>query len=227
MYNVVNKFVRNKILKENLLIICVGLLTTFVTIWINWVIAKINVAVLFFYLITLIGIFAIFFGLFRLIYWPANPVYKSWKFYGSSDPVINNIKRIINNKKKDLETKELIISEGWLIKPEDFIFVKSKDINWIYFTYQTNKNSNFSKQKINIYTRFGLNYEVDCLPIKLNGKAEDVTPKDIKTYYNVLHRLCKNAIWEYSPEYKLFWKKSPESFVEKVKSYIAETKTAK
>jgi len=220
----VNEFVKDKIVKDNLSFIGIGILIFIGSVILNWIIWEIGYIVYIIYAATLVGAGMLFYGLFRLIYWPSNDIYKNWKFYGSSDSVIEEVNKAINNKKKDLESKELIISDGWIIKPKDFIFVKPKDVNWIYLSQQSVEGSNVHNQKIRIHTTFGLSFEVTCSPIQFNNKEEKLTTKDVVIYLNTLSHFCKNAIIGYRPEFKLFWKKSPRDFIEKVKKYTEKHK---
>jgi len=214
----VNEFVRNKIIEDNLPLVGIGLLVTVGSIILNWIIWEIGYIVYILYAATLIGAGIFFGGLFKLIYYPSNDIYKCWKFYGGNDLIIEEIKKAISNKKKELESDELIISNGWIIKPKDFIFVKPEDVNWIYLLQQGIEGSNIYNQKIKIYTTFGLSFEVNCSPVQLSEKGGGTT-EDVIIYLNTLTNICKNAIIGYRPEFKLFWKKSPQDFIKRVKIY--------
>ncbi|RLJ01429.1 MAG: hypothetical protein DRP10_04115 [Candidatus Aenigmatarchaeota archaeon] len=219
----VNEFVRNKIVKDNLPLIGIGLLIAIGSIILNWIIWEIGYIVYIIYAATLIGVAIFFDGLFKLIYYPSNDIYKCWKFYGENDLVIEEVKKAISNKKKELESNELIISNGWIIKPKDFIFVKPKDVNWIYLSQQCIEGSNIYNQKIKIHTTFGLSFEVNCSPIQLSDKGVRTT-EDVMIYLNTLTHFCKSAIIGYKPEFKLFWKKSPQDFIKRVKEYAKKHK---
>ena len=218
-----NTFVRNKIIKDNLILFGIGIACIIGGFVINAVIYEIGyISILM--VVPLIGTGLFFYSLFRVIYWPSNEIYKNWIFYGGNDKIIEEINEAINHKKKDLESSELIISNGWIIKPKEFIFVKPKDVNWIYLSQHGVEGSNIHNQKIKIHATFGLSFEVNCSQIQLANKNEGLTTEDVTIYLNNLNHYCKNAIMGYRPEFKLFWKNSPKNFIERVKKYADKHK---
>jgi len=215
-----NRFVRNKIIKDNLPLFGIGAVCTFGGLFLNAIIYEAGWIISILIAIPLIGVMLFFSSLFHIIYWPANAIYKCWKYYGSNDSIIEEIKKAINKKKKELESEEVIISNGWIIKPKEFIFVKPKDVNWIYLSRQGPGGSGNYNQKIKIFTTFGLSFDVKCAIIHLKNKDENLVTEDVSIYLDVLSHFCKNAIIGYRPEFRIMWKKDPKRFVEKAKKYI-------
>jgi len=154
-----------------------------------------------------------------MIYLPSNRIYKNWKAYGGTDSIINEVLKIINSRKKDFESTEFIISNGWIIKPKEFIFVKTTDVNWIYLKQVTTDLTSTVSQTIKVFTTIGIEFDINCrgFPADIKKQIEDATTEDVITYVDVLSHFCKNAIIGYRPEFKVIWKKSPREFMENLK----------
>jgi hypothetical protein len=226
-----NTFVRNKILIYSLGLFFLSLLFLIIgtaLIYSGYISGQIYMIS---FLIPLIGIGLFICSIIFLVYWPSNIIYRNWKFYGGDDKIIDEIKEAINNKKKEFESADLIISNGWIIKPKDFIFVRPQDVNWIYSTEQEYRDSIINR-RIHIKTNFGLSFVVGKNKFNPFNVEKELTEQDVKMYINILNHYCKNAVIGYRKEFEKFWSKSPrkkpskpsKDFNEKVRDYTEKQK---
>ena len=216
-----NSFVRNKIIKDNLILFGIGIACIIGGFIINAVIYEFGwITALM--AVPLIGIGLFFNSLFRMVYWPSNNIYKVWKAYGGTDSIINEIQEAINSKKKDFESKGIIISKGWIVQPKKFIFVKPHDVNWVYLSKQGLEGIKIH-QTIKIFTSIGVSFEIRCKSLPIGSKAQDGTiTGDVAACMHALKHFCKNTIFGFSPELKVIWKNSPKNFIDKVRTLANE-----
>lgn len=213
------KFVREKILKENQIMLIIGLVIFVVGLGSTFALWEVG----FIFSLTILGIAIgagmILYSIFAIVYLPTNRIYKNWKAYGGDDAIIKEIQDTINSKKKDFESNEFIISKGWLIKPKEFIFVKTDDVNWIYLSQIQSLSLDSFYQQIKVFATIGIEFELNCrgIPKYIKDQVKDATTGDVITYLDILNHFCKNAIIGHNPKFKKIWKKSPKEFIENVK----------
>lgn len=220
------RFIRKKIFEENLAMLMVGIAVLVGSLILTFILWEIGFIFSLFFAGILIGSGMILYSIFAIVYLPANRIYRNWKVYGGNDTIIEEIQKIISSEKKEFESNQSILSKGWLIKPKEFIFVKTSDVNWIHLLNEGGFfDSNIFHQKIKVFTKIGIKFEINCgdIPKAVVKQQEDAVTANVYAYMDALHGFCKNAIIGYNPKFEKIWKKSPEKFYENVGKL--ETKT--
>jgi len=167
--------------------------------------------------IPFIGLAFLGFGLYRLIYYPSNPCYKCWKKYGKSDQIVEEVMEIIKNEGEN--TTNLIFTNNWIIQPSSLIFIKPKDINWVFVHREGQEGSTKYNQKIKIFTNFKLEFEVPCLPIvSEKSELDNLVTNDVDYYFTQLQNSNNSIVFGYSKELEKLWRKDPKNFQDNVKN---------
>jgi hypothetical protein len=215
------KFVWDKVIGGNIFLIPVGIVIFLISLAITLAVYDAG----WFFSLTAIGMpiggFMVIYAIYAMINLPSNMIYKCWKTYGGNEAIVKQIQSAIDNKKKSLESPQLIISKGWIIKPDDFHFIKPADVDWVYLKGYEGYTGGV-KQVIMLLSKKGIKLDVQC---SSTGKVEyerGLVTKDVATFLNALGRICKNAFVGYSPEIEKAWKKSKtrEEFLERIEKLI-------
>jgi hypothetical protein len=180
---------------KNILIILVGLAGSVLGSILFWLVWNAGWIVYFVTLIPLMGFAFVLLGSYTLINPSHDDSFKCWKNYGISDDIINDINTSIK-KTKDKE----IISNGWFINSNLYLFTKLTDINWIHNV--GNKSSN-TVENIKIYTNFGVT----------------LTARNVTIINNLLN-ISNNAIIGYDANFEKIWKNNPKNFYANVKNIL-------
>ena len=191
----VNRIIRNKITARNLLGIVLGIEISIIFMIFGALFEFLKYghtwpqlyAVAAFGLPILVVMLSI--SIFRMIYWPANPVYKCWNVYGKSDKIVNEVESILRRERNyefsvakqisGFRSKyTLIIHKGWLIVPKWLIFVRTKDINWTYVDSSVDKNSDKIRYNdVFIHTVYGFKFHIEGTSIWPNSEQNVKTQK--------------------------------------------------
>mgnify|MGYP006293343069 CR=1 FL=1 len=214
-----NQIIKSKIYKENLALLGWGILALVGGIILNWVIWESGWIVYILFAIPFIGIGLIGYSLYRLAYYPSNPAYKCWENYEEDDKNVNEVMELIKKSKTDEDSKELIISDKWIIQSSSLIFVKPKDINWAFVHREGQSGSNSYNQKVKIFTNFNLGFEVPCSSIYADkSDLDNLISHDVAFYFTKLREHNKNVVLGYSEELESLWKRDPQNFLKNIKA---------
>lgn len=213
-----NKTIKNKIYKDNLKLLGLGILLLIGGIILNIVIYESGwITILL--VVPFIGVGLFFYSLYRLAYYPSNSAYKCWENYGEDDKNVDDVIELIKKSKTDEDSKELIISDKWIIQPSSLIFVKPKDVNWAFVHREGQSGSNGYNQKVKIFTNFNLEFEVPCSPIYADkSDLDNLVSHDVAFYFTKLREHNKNVVLGYSEELESLWKRNPQNFLKNVKA---------
>lgn len=212
-----NKIIKNKIIKGNLLWLILGLLLSIGGAFLNIVVYDLGWMVSFLLLIPIIGIILFFVGIYGLVYYPSNPCFKCWKKYGKNDEIVDEIMEIIN--KEGANTINLIFSDNWIIQPSSLIFVKPRDINWVFVHREGGKDSNTYNQKIKIFTNFKLEFVVPCSPIlSEESELDNFITNDVDYYFTQLKNSNEFIVFGYNKELEKLWREDSNNFFENAKN---------
>jgi hypothetical protein len=211
-----NEIIKNKIYKENLGLLGLGILLLVGGIILNIVIYESGwITILL--VVPFIGIGLFFYGIYRLISYPSNPSYKCWENYEENNKNVEEVMDIIKEGGDNENSKGLIFSKKWIIQPSSLIFIKPKDINWAYVHREGNHND--YSQKIKVFTNFGLQFEVPCSMIHAKRKELDYTiSEDVAYYLTKLKEFCKNLHIGFDESLASLWAKDPENFLKNIKN---------
>ncbi|MBW2984112.1 serine protease [Candidatus Woesearchaeota archaeon] len=214
----VNEVVRERIMDDNLGKLGIGILMIIGGILLNIFVFSLGWIAYILIIIPIIGIGKFFEALYHLVYFPSNMIYQNWEHYGGGDKVINEVQAAIKNKKKTLDSEDFMISKGWIIKPSDFVFVKPKDVNWVYLSKEQTEGTSIQNQKIKIYTKMGIKFEVNCSSMEVPSEDDrEAVTEDVVVFINILSHLCKDAIIGFHPDLESIWEDSPEDFLKESK----------
>ena len=214
-----NQIIKSKIYKENLALLGWGILALVGGIILNWVIWESGWIVYILFAVPFIGIGLIGYSLYRLAYYPSNPAYKCWENYEEDDKNVNEVMELIKKSKTNEDSKELIISDKWIIQPSSLIFVKPKDINWAFVHREGQSGSNSYNQKVKIFTNFNLGFEVPCSSIYADkSDLDNLISHDVAFYFTKLREHNKNVVLGYSEELESLWKRDPQNFLKNIKA---------
>ena len=205
----VNKLIKEKILEENFKLMGSGIIMIPIGILLSMLFYDIGWIVYLFWATPIIGVGCIAYSIYRMFYFPSNLTYSSWNNYGRNDEVVDEIKELIENKEKDFQTKEFFISKGWLVKPKEFIFVKTKDVNWVYSKISKGLFSRITHSTdIMVFSKDGIKFDISCS----NNKEKN----ELHIFMDVLKTFCKRCFFGHIDELSELWTESPEQFLEKL-----------
>ena len=213
---VMHPLVRKNLILPRIYEIIIGIFITIFGYFLYLYVYNIGYAVNLINIIPFVGVGLILLSIYRLFAVFSNPVYKSWKFYG--DSVIDEINDQINKENEGSpkgSMNELIASNSWIIDKNNFIFAKPSDINYFYLhLWEGNFKVNFFK--INIYTTFGVQFDV-LISKPITAEDFELQQKEAITILEKIKKICPNAINEYNPVFNEMWKKSPQDFIKMVR----------
>jgi len=213
-----NKTIKNKIYKDNLKLLGLGILLLIGGIILNVVIYESGwITILL--VVPFIGVGLFFYSLYRLAYYPSNPAYKCWENYEEDDKNVKEVMELIKKSKTEEDSKELIISDKWIIQPSSLIFVKPKDINWAFVHREGQSGSKSYNQKVKIFTNFNLEFEVPCSSIYADkSDLDNLISHDVAFYFTKLREHNKNVVLGYSEELESLWKRDSQNFLKNIKA---------
>jgi hypothetical protein len=212
-----NKIIKNKIYKENLKLLGLGILLIIGGGILNIIVYESGwITILL--VVPFIGAGLFFYSLYRLVYYPANPAYKCWENYGEEDKNVNEVMELIKKSEIGGDSKDLIFSDKWIIQPSSLIFVKPKDVNWAFIHREGQGGSKNYNQKIKVFTNFNLEFEILCSSIYVDkSELDNLISQDVAFYFTKLKKYNKNIILGYSEELQNLWGKDPKNFSKNIK----------
>ncbi len=149
-----------------------------------------------------VGLYELFKCMAKLTNWRSDKTYLNWEAYGKSDLVLEEIEKIIEKLEKQFDFKIFCISDGWLINPVEWLFVKLEDINWVYLNKEDPKQKDEAAE-IFVNTNFGIQIPILCAAI--NVPQIDNPAKATVLALATIKQEAKKAVFGFSDKTKDKW----------------------